>query len=96
MTAAALSSIAVTPLTATVGLGQSQTFVATATYSDGSTGNVSSSVTWSSSPSGVVTFSGAVAQKVVSRATGQRKQPMSAQERKSCLIPSRAHPFPMT
>jgi uncharacterized protein YjdB len=41
-----LSSIAVTPATATVQLEQTQQFTATATYSDGSTANITSSATW--------------------------------------------------
>ncbi len=44
-----LSSISVTPATASVTAGTAQQFTATATYSDGSTANVSSSATWASS-----------------------------------------------
>lgn len=52
-----LSSISVTPATATVKNGSTQQFTATATYSDSSTANISSSVTWSSSNQSVATIS---------------------------------------
>jgi uncharacterized protein YjdB len=44
-----LTSIAITPATATVAAGQTQAYVATGTFSNNSTQNISSSVTWSSS-----------------------------------------------
>ena len=46
--AATLTSIAVTPATATVGIAGVQQFVATATYSDNSTAIITNSVTWTS------------------------------------------------
>ena len=46
--AATLSSIAVTPATATVQIGLTQPFVAMGTYSDGTTANISSTVAWTS------------------------------------------------
>jgi len=46
--APALVSIAVTPATATIGLGSSQQYQATGTYSDGSTQNVTTLLTWTS------------------------------------------------
>ena len=52
-----LTSIAVTPSTATVPLGRGQQFSAQGTYSDGSTKNLSSSVSWSASPTDKVTIS---------------------------------------
>jgi hypothetical protein len=48
-TAATLVSIAVGPAPATVALGQTQQFTATGTYTDGTTKNLTSSVTWKSS-----------------------------------------------
>jgi hypothetical protein len=54
VTAPALVSIAITPATATVAAGNTQQFTATGTYTDRSTQNITSSVTWSSSISGVV------------------------------------------
>jgi poly(3-hydroxybutyrate) depolymerase len=53
----ALLSIAVTPSNASVAAGTAQQFTATGTYSDGSTQNVTSSVTWSSSAPGIATIS---------------------------------------
>jgi uncharacterized protein YjdB len=46
VTAATLSSIAVTPLTASVPIGLTQRFVATGTFSDGTSANISNTVTW--------------------------------------------------
>ncbi len=56
-TAATLQSIAVTPATATVQAGKTQSFTATGTYSDGSTQNISTQVTWSSSNASVASVS---------------------------------------
>jgi uncharacterized protein YjdB len=53
--APALVSIAVTPATATIAASTSQQFVATGTYTDGSTQNLTSSATWSSSNTAVAT-----------------------------------------
>jgi len=54
----ALSSIAVTPATASVRPGASQAFTATGTYSDGSTADLTTMVTWSSSDKAVATVGG--------------------------------------
>ena len=57
-----LVSIAVTPANQSVKVGTSVQYVATGTYSDGSTQNLTTSVTWTSSNSGVATItSGGVA-----------------------------------
>ena len=53
---AALSSIAVTPASPSVAQGVTQQFTATGTYTDRSTQDVTSSVSWSSSNTGVVTI----------------------------------------
>jgi len=53
------TALAVTPETASVALGVNQQFTATVTYSDNSTGNASSTVTWTSSNQGVATISNA-------------------------------------
>src|SRR5205807_1975746 len=53
-----LSSITVAPATASVDVGGTQAFSATAHYSDGTTANVSAQVTWASSDIGVATVSG--------------------------------------
>jgi trimeric autotransporter adhesin len=55
VTAPSLVSISVTPVGLTLGIGISQQYVATATYSDGSSADLSSGVTWSSSSTSVAT-----------------------------------------
>lgn len=50
------SSVAVTPATANVALGLTQQFSAKVTYSDGTTGDATSSATWSSSTTVVATI----------------------------------------
>ena len=54
---ATLSSIAVTPAAPSVAKGTNRQFVATGTYSDGSTAVVTSSVTWASASTTVATIS---------------------------------------
>lgn len=56
---ATLSMITVTPATPSIKTGGTQQFTATGLYSNGSTANISSSVTWSSSATGVATVSAA-------------------------------------
>ena len=55
VSAAALTGISITPPAASTPIGTPFTFTATGTYSDGSTGNVSGSVTWLSSNGAVAT-----------------------------------------
>ena len=55
VTAAALSSIVVTPLTATTPMGLTKTFVATGAYSDGTSVDISNLVAWSSGATGIAT-----------------------------------------
>jgi uncharacterized protein YjdB len=55
VTAPTIVSIAVTPVGQTLGIGISQQYVATATYSDGSSSDLSSGVTWTSSTPSVAT-----------------------------------------
>ena len=52
---ATLSSLAVTPATATVAIGASQQFTAIATYSDGSSQDVSAKAAWTSATSAAAT-----------------------------------------
>jgi uncharacterized protein YjdB len=52
-----LSSIAVTPTNPSIPNGATQQFTATGTYSDASTKNITSTVTWSSLSTGVATIS---------------------------------------
>jgi uncharacterized protein YjdB len=56
ITPSALVSIAATPATATLNVGQQQQFAATGTYADGSTADLTSQVTWSSDVSNVISI----------------------------------------
>ena len=56
VTAATLASLAVTPSPASIAVSATQQFVATGTYTDGTTQNLSSSATWSSSSSAIATI----------------------------------------
>jgi uncharacterized protein YjdB len=58
VTAPTIVSIAVTPVGQTLGIGISEQYVATATYSDGSSSDLSSGVTWTSSSTSVATVNG--------------------------------------
>lgn len=57
VTGRTLVSISVAPATATISTGASQQFVATGTYSDGSTGNITTSASWLASNASVATIS---------------------------------------
>src|SRR5580692_284103 len=59
VTAATLSSIAVAPATSTLALQGTEPLTATGSYSDGSTADLTDSVTWSSSASGTAAVSNA-------------------------------------
>jgi uncharacterized protein YjdB len=52
-----VTSLAVTPSTVSVIAGQTQQLVATATFSDGTTSDVTSQASWSSSATGIATVS---------------------------------------
>ena len=56
ITAPTISFISVTPVGLTLGIGINQQYTATATYSDGSTQDLVSGVTWSSSSTSVATI----------------------------------------
>ena len=56
VTTAALVSLAVTPASPSVAVSGAQAFVATGTFSDSSTANVTGSVVWASSNAGVATI----------------------------------------
>ena len=58
VTAPAVASIAVTPVGLTLGIGINQQFVATATYTDGTSVDLSGGVTWSSSSAAVANVDG--------------------------------------
>jgi alpha-tubulin suppressor-like RCC1 family protein/6-phosphogluconolactonase (cycloisomerase 2 family) len=57
VTAAALVSIAITPVSSSVAVGSTVPFTATGTYTDGSTQNITGSVAWSSSDTTIATIS---------------------------------------
>jgi hypothetical protein len=59
VTAATLSSIGITPIIASIDLGTKEQFVATGTYTDLTTQNLTSSLTWSSSNAAVASVSNA-------------------------------------
>ena len=72
VTAAVLSSIAVTPANPSISDGTSQQFTATGTYSDGSTQNLTNLVSWSSSnPADLISASGLAAANGVGASTIQ-------------------------
>ena len=54
--AATLTSIAITPVSPTLHAGEGQQFKATGSYSDGSTGDITTSVSWTSSNTSVATI----------------------------------------
>ncbi len=60
VTAARLVSISISPTNPGTALGTSQQFIATGTYSDNSTQDITASVTWSSSSASTATISNAV------------------------------------
>ncbi len=57
VTPAVLVSIAITPVNPTIGDGLTEQFTATGTYSDNSMQNLTTTVTWSSSNTGIATIS---------------------------------------
>src|ERR1022692_1334149 len=67
----ALASIAITPQTPTIALGTTQPFTATGTYTDGSTQDVTSVVTWSSSDATVAIISNGVGSYGLATSSGQ-------------------------
>ena len=68
VTAAALASIAVTPSNTSVPLGLSQAFTAAGTYTNGTTQDLTSAVTWSSSAAAVASVSNAAGSRGVATA----------------------------
>jgi uncharacterized protein YjdB len=63
VSAATLVSIAVTPATPSIALGTTQNLIATGTYTDASTQNLTTQVTWTSSAPAVATVSDVAATK---------------------------------
>jgi hypothetical protein len=78
VSAAELVSLAITPANPTLILGSTQQFTATGTYTDGSNENVTSSVTWSSSITGVATISNAGGSQGMASAVGAGNTTISA------------------
>ncbi len=63
VTPATLVSLAITPANPSIALGTNEQFSATGTYSDGSTQNLTTSVTWGSSTTSVAAISNAAGSK---------------------------------
>jgi len=68
---AVLVSISVTPANPSIALGTSQQFTALGNYSDNSTQDISSSVTWSAAPGGVATISNTSGSNGLATSNGQ-------------------------
>ena len=92
VTAATVESIAVTPANPTLANGASQQFTATATFSDNSTQNVSSSATWMSGTTSVATITnpGGVASVVADTGTSQISATFGGQTGSTTLTASDA------
>jgi YVTN family beta-propeller protein len=67
VTAATLVSIAITPPTPSIALGTTQPFTATGTYTDNSTQNLTTQVSWTSATASVATISNAIGSNGVAR-----------------------------
>ncbi len=75
---AALVSITINPQTPTIALGTTQQFTATGTYTDGSTQDLTTVVTWSSSAATVAIISNAVGNNGLATSSGQGTATISA------------------
>ena len=75
---AALVSIAINPQSAAIALGTTQQFTATGTYTDGTTQDVTSVVTWSSSDATIAIISNAVGSYGLATSAGQGVATISA------------------
>lgn len=78
VTAATLVSIAISPVNPSITDGTAQQFAATGTYTDNSTQNVTSSVTWSSSDTTIASVSNAPASSGLATAAGVGTTSISA------------------
>jgi outer membrane autotransporter protein len=67
--AISLVSIAVSPSSASIDIGDSQAFTATGTYSDASTADLTATATWTSSDTGVASMSGNTANALATGTT---------------------------
>ena len=80
VTAAVVVSIAVTPATATLSMGNTQAYVATGTFSDSTTANITASVTWTTglaATATVVATTGVVTGVAVGSTTVIATQPVT-------------------
>jgi uncharacterized protein YjdB len=75
---AALVSIAINPQSPTIALGTTQQFTATGTYTDGTTQDLTTVVTWSSSSASVAIISNAVGSYGLATSSGQGTATISA------------------
>ncbi|HEX6493871.1 MAG TPA: Ig-like domain-containing protein [Acidobacteriaceae bacterium] len=71
VTPAVLISIAITPVAPSIALGQSQGFIATGTYSDQSTKDITTNVTWSTSNAPVAIISNTIGSNGLATSAGQ-------------------------
>ena len=78
VTAAALQSIAVTPANPSIAKGQTEQFTATGTFSDNSTQDLTSQVTWASATTSVATITAGRAWPPPSARARRRSPPRSA------------------
>jgi hypothetical protein len=78
VTAATLLSIEVTPATASVANGQTQQFTATGLYTDNTTQDLTTQVTWASSNDAVATVSNAAGSNGLATTTGLGNATVSA------------------
>lgn len=78
VTPATLVSLAVTPMNANVALGGSQQFTATGTYTDGSTKNITTNVTWTSSAATVAVISNNIGSQGMATSAGAGSTTISA------------------
>src|SRR5207253_587423 len=78
VTAPTISSISVTPVGLTLGIGINQQYTATATYSDGSSQDLVNGVTWSSSTTSVATVNNSGLVTTVGAGTGSASLTVSA------------------
>lgn len=78
VTAAALVSIAVTPSTPSIAKGLTQQFTATGTYTDNSTQDLTTTVTWSSGTTAVATISNASGSQGLAQGAGTGQSTITA------------------
>jgi hypothetical protein len=79
VTPATLVSIGVTPTSPSIPNGNTEQFTATGTYTDGTTQNLTSAVTWSSSATGTATVSNASGSNGLATTAAQGSTTISAQ-----------------